>query len=190
MMRLLLILFSVMYGYAAIRYHLGKNVPWTDWLFILNKAFAWLAFTMVAMTIIKDDVLKKYFNVSRKKLGIGGFLLALIHILITIIIFSSAYYPKFYHGEAISLNGWLFIGIGATSALVYSLPFVASLKRLPNENRIFRLGKYGVYINAFHPLLIGIEGWLTPQSWPLFMPPITLLSLVGLLIAMVIRRTS
>ncbi len=190
MMRLILVLFSVMYTYAAIRYHIGKNVPWADWLFILNKSIAWLAFSLVSLTLIKDQVLNKYFKAGRKSLGIAGFLLALIHILITVVIFSSEYYPKFYLGQMISFMGWIYIGIGATSAVIYLMPFFASLKGLANESRIFRLGKYGVWINAFHPLLIGIEGWLTPQSWPLFMPPITLLSLVGLLIAMVMRRDS
>lgn len=189
MLRLVFAFFSMMYAYAAIRYHMGKNVPWTDWLFILNKSFAWLAFTLVSMTIIKDDFLKKYLYVSRKQLGIGGFLFALIHILITILTFSSTYYPKFYSGEVISLNGSIFIGIGVISALIYLMPFVGSLKGLANESRIFRLGKYGIWINALHPFLIGIEGWLKPLSWPFFMPPITLLSLIGLLIAMLIRRS-
>ena len=62
--------------------------------------------------------------------------------------------------------------------LIFSFPLVAALKSYPNEAWQFRLGKYGVLVSIFHPMIIGYSGWLKVVKWPLGMPPITLLAVL------------
>ncbi len=177
LLKLTSILLSVFYGYAVVRYHFGKNVDWKEWPFVLNKAMAWLGFTLLALSILRDSWIKK-LNVDRKQLGLAGFLFALIHVAATPVIFGRELYPKFYDGAGISLNGWMSISAGVASALIFSLPLIASLKGLPRSHWIFGSGKPGLLVLIFHPLLIGIAGWFSPAEWPYHMPPITLWAVV------------
>ena len=42
-MRIILTLFFVFYGYAVVRYHFGKQLDISYFLFVFNKAVAWSA---------------------------------------------------------------------------------------------------------------------------------------------------
>lgn len=168
------LLFFLFYSYAVLRYHIGKEVSWNDWFFIFNKAVAWLGFTLIALSIIKQSQLNKC-NLSRKNLGLTGFVFAFSHVLFVLILFNSNHYPKFYAGNEINFLGWISVGIGFLSLLIFAFPFIAALKNLPNQSKVFRLGKFGVLVNLFHPLFIGFSGWFSPNEWPYYLPPITML---------------
>lgn len=177
MIRFTVFLFSFFYGYAVLRYHVGKSIPWNEWLFILNKAFAWMGFTLIALSVLKEKTLSK-FKLNRRSLGMSGFLFVLYHATTVLILFNEDHYPKFYSDHSINLIGWITIVIGILSLVVFLLPFVAALKKLPNTSKVFKLGKIGLVISMCHPLLIGFKDWFLPGEWPLYMPPITMLAVV------------
>lgn len=179
-------LFILFYSYAILRYHIGKEVSWNDWFFIFNKSIAWMGFTLIAISIIKQSRLKR-FNLSRKNLGMTGFVFAFLHAVFVLILFNSDHYPKFYTGNDLNFLGWISISIGFVSLVIFSFPFVAAWKNKPNTANVFRLGKYGVMLNILHPLAIGFSGWFSPNEWPFYLPPITLLAVMTGIIVFGIR---
>jgi len=175
MKKFALLLFFSFYAYAIIRYHFGKNIPWGEWYFILNKSFAWTGFTLISLSILPEKTLNK-IKLSRRTTGISGFLFVLVHSLSFLILISPEHFPKFYSENEINLTGWLAIVTGILSLTIFTIPFIAALKKLPGQSKVFSLGKIGVIVCFFHPLVIGSSGWLHPESWPYLMPPITLLA--------------
>lgn len=175
MKKLFVLLFSIYYAYAIVRYHIGKDILGDkEFFFVLNKAFAWTAGTLLLLSLLPSYLLEKY-NIKRRAIGKYGYTIALIHITSSIILLDPVLYSKFYSDSQISLDGWLFISLGILSILFFSLPLIASLKNLPNEHSLYRFGKYGVLINLMHVSAIGISGWFHISTWALGMPPITLI---------------
>ena len=189
MLRNLSLLFSILYGYAIVRYHFGKSVPLEDWFFILNKAFAWFAMTLISLTLLKENTLQK-FQFSKRHLGQLGFLFGILHICSALLLFSEKYYPKFYSDHTFSSIGWTSISVGIISILIYSLPLYGSFKKYSSENKLFKFGKIGLLINIIHPILIGYSGWFTINKWPLFMPPITLLAVLFALLLFMLKKSN
>jgi DMSO/TMAO reductase YedYZ heme-binding membrane subunit len=177
MVRFTLILFIISYGYAAIRYHIGADVPFDEWYFILNKSLAWTGFTLVAMSILKTSTLHKW-KLDRRGLGLTGIAFAFIHALSVLVLFSETHYSKLFTEHEINIQGYIALSLGFVSLLIFSFPLFAALKRYPNEAWQFRLGKYGVLVNIFHPMIIGFTGWFGVDKWPLGLPPITLFAVV------------
>lgn len=175
MVRFTFVTFLLFYGYAAIRYHFGANVPIDDWYFILNKALAWTGFTLVALSILKTSTLAKR-HLNRRGLGLTGISFAFIHAISVLVLFSEKHYSKLFTEHQINTQGYIALSLGVLSLLIFSIPLVAALKGYPNEAWQFRVGKYGVLVSIFHPMIIGYSGWLTVGKWPLGMPPITLLA--------------
>lgn len=186
MKRLFLFIFILLYSYAVLRYHFGKNVPWSEWYYILNKAFAWTGFTLICLSVLQQKWLDN-LKTTRRELGVLGFCFVIIHAVSVLFLFNPEHYPKFYSGQEINSLGWIIISIGLLSMLSFSLPFIAAMKSTPATSRVFKLGKIGVLISVFHPLLIGYSGWFSPGSWPYFMPPITLLAVLFCLLVFMIR---
>lgn len=181
-----LLLFIVLYGYAFLRYHIGKDIPMNDWYFILNKSFAWMGFTLIALSILKESTLSK-LNLTRRFLGLNGFGFAVIHACSIYFLFNQVHFPKFYTENQLNLIGWFALSIGFLSILIFSIPFIGAMKQLPNSSQVFRLGKIGMVISLAHPFIIGFSGWISPNEWPLFLPPITLLAVMSGVIILMIR---
>jgi DMSO/TMAO reductase YedYZ heme-binding membrane subunit len=183
---LFLLLFIPFYGYAFIRYHIGKEVPFDEWFFILNKAIAWTAFTSIGLSVLKPKSFE-LINTDRRTTGMTGFSLAIFHSISVLLLFNSAHFEKMYTGDQLNFLGWMAIIIGIVSLLIFSFLFIAALKKLPKEHQIFRFGKVGFLLVMFHPLVIGISGWFSPESWPFYLPPITLLAVLSALTFLLFR---
>lgn len=177
MVRFTFVTFLLFYGYAALRYHVGADVPIDDWYFILNKSIAWTGLTLVALSILKTSTLAKW-HLNRRGLGLTGISFAFVHAISVLVLFSEEHYTKLFTEHQINTQGYTAISLGVLSLMIFSIPLVAALKGYPNEAWQFRLGKYGVLVSIFHPLIIGYSGWLTVDKWPFGMPPITLLSVL------------
>ena len=82
-------------SYAVLRYHVAGPVPWKDFpFFILNKGFSLAAFVLIACNFgfgplrnlgvpVPDSWLA-----ARKAVGMTGFLLVLIHALMSFLLFN------------------------------------------------------------------------------------------------------
>ena len=90
-------------AYAVLRYHIMGPVPWKDFPFyILNKGLSLAAFVLLTFNFsigplknLGATVSEGWLN-SRRALGMTGFLLILIHALISFLLFKPAVYKQFF----------------------------------------------------------------------------------------------
>ena len=115
-----------------------------------------------------------------------GFLLVLIHALISFMLFTPAVYGKFFEPDGtITLLGGLSMLGGVLSFVVlwgYNLSFQTHLK----EDQAFirfitsrRFLLFAFLLGALHLFFMGYQGWMQPGNWEGGSPPI---SLIGFLV--------
>ncbi len=186
MYKLVVIVFSISYLYAIVRYQFGKGL-WEgmDYIFTLNKSLSWTGGTCIAITLLPPFFLKKY-ELSRKFLGSFGYSMILFHCLFSFLLLSPNYYPSFYDEYTLNSHGWTNITFGILSLICFSMALLASLQIVAKRFLIF--GKFGLIFNFLHVLNIGVLKWLPIDNWVLLMPPITLLYVLELTIIYLIRR--
>jgi hypothetical protein len=163
-----LILLCCLYTYAHVRYHIGKGIPLSEWLFILNKSIAWTGGILLGLSLFKYEGKN-----IRNSLGSTGYLFATIHLILDIILMSPEHYPSFYTLGQLNTHAYITITLGATSFICFSTAFIGSISK--NHKYLLRFGRIGILISILHVTMIGKKGWFTPNSWPFHMPPITLL---------------
>jgi hypothetical protein len=171
-MKYILLLFIILYSYAAIRYHIGKELGIEYFTFIVNKAVAWTSATCLGFSLLK-------FNLpfpTKKTFGISSFILGLIHITLTLVLTFGGFFPAYYSDNRISGEGFLVIVSGVLTIILMIFPLLASLFPSRHPKPWIKLGKFALFVNILHPLIIGIKNWWVPGKWPLFLPPITLLA--------------
>ena len=93
-------------GYAIFRYHIAGPVLWKDFpIFILNKGLCLAAFVLLTMNFCLGPLSNLGARISqgwlnaRKALGMTGFLLVMLHVLMSFLLFSPAVYGKFFAAD-------------------------------------------------------------------------------------------
>lgn len=183
------LLFSI--GYAIIRYHIAGPVPWKDFpFFILNKGISLAAFILLTCNFgfgplnnLGVKVPKSWMN-ARKALGMTGFLLVLIHALMSFMLFSPAVYAKLFaaDGTLTLLAGLSMLG-GVLSFVVlwaYNLSFQTHLREDKKfiafiTSRTFLI--WAMLLSAVHLVAMGYPGWMEPAGWHSGIPPISLVAI-------------
>jgi DMSO/TMAO reductase YedYZ heme-binding membrane subunit len=184
------LLFSL--GYAVFRYHIFGPVPWKDFpFFILNKGISLSAFLLLTFDFafgpLKNlgvRVPEGWLN-ARKALGMTGFLLVLIHALMSFMLFSPAIYGKFFavDGTLTLLAGLSMLG-GVLAFVVlwaYNLSFQTHLREDKAFIRFITSRKFmlaALILGGVHVVFMGFQGWLKPSGWHGGMPPISLVAFV------------
>jgi DMSO/TMAO reductase YedYZ heme-binding membrane subunit len=177
-------------SYTVLRYHIFGPVPWKDFpFFILNKGISLSALVLLSLNFGLGPLKKLGGRVpatwldARKSLGMTAFLLVLVHVLMSFLLFKPAVYGKMFESDG-SLT--LFAGLsmlGGVLAFVvlwgYNLSFQTHLR----EDRKFiqfitskRFLLVAMLFSAVHLFFMGYEGWLQPSGWPGGLPPISLVS--------------
>ena len=185
---LLTILFSVFY--SALRYNIIGDVPWKDFpFFIMNKSLSLSAFILLTINFsigplnnLGVSLSGRWLN-ARMPVGITGFLLMLLHVVYSLVLFSPSVYPKFFleDGTLTGLGG-LSISCGVISFIalwIYNVRF----KFLLNEEKVFTnfiTSKHFLLtimiISSAHLFFMGFVGWMNPSKWIGGLPPISLIS--------------
>ncbi|MEN8800189.1 MAG: hypothetical protein ABF293_13115, partial [Flavobacteriaceae bacterium] len=131
-------------GYAVLRYHIMGPVPWKDFPFyILNKGISLSAFILLTFNFsigplnnLGLKVTEGWLN-SRRALGMTGFLLVLIHALISFLLFNPAVYHSFFqeNGTLTLLAGLSMLAgvLGFVFLWAYNLSFQTHLR----EDKVF-----------------------------------------------------
>jgi len=192
-------LFSL--SYAVLRYHIVGDVPWKDFPFlILNKGISLAAFILLTFNFslgpLKNlgvKVSEGWLN-SRQVLGMTGFLLILIHALISFLIFKPEIFGKFFEENG-SLT--LFAGISMLGGILafvvlwaYNLAFKTDLKEDQKfigfiTSRRFLL--IAMLFSMAHLFFMGYEGWLNPSGWNGGLPPISLVAFTFFVVGYIIN---
>ncbi len=177
-------------AYAVLRYHIVGPVPWKDLpFFILNKGLSLSAFILLTCNFgfgplnnLGVKVPEGWLN-ARKALGMTGFLLVLIHALISFMLFSQANYGKFFEadGTLTLLAGLSMLG-GVLAFVVlwaYNLSFQTFLREDQAFIRFITSRKFlltAMLLGAAHLFFMGYEGWLNPSGWHGGIPPVSLVA--------------
>jgi hypothetical protein len=175
-------------AYAVVRYHVVGPVPWKDFpFFILNKGISLSAFIMLACNFgfgplrnIGVNVPEAWLN-ARKALGMTGFLLVLIHALMSFMLFTPAVYGKLFEidGTLTLLAGLSMLGgvLGFVVLWAYNLSFQTFLR----EDQAFiafitsrRFLLVAMLLSGAHLFFMGYKGWIEPTAWHGGLPPISL----------------
>ena len=200
----IVLLFSI--GYAILRYHIVGPVLWKDFpFFILNKGISLSAFILLTFNFtlgplnnLGIKVSEKWLN-ARAALGMTGFLLVLIHALISFMLFNPAIFGKFYeeNGHLTLLAGLSMLG-GIVSFVVlwaFNLAFKTDMKEDKAfirfiTSRIFLL--IAMLFAIAHIFFMGFKGWINPSDWHGGLPPISLVAFafctVGFIINLLGRK--
>ena len=188
-------------SYAVLRYHLAGPVPWKDFpFFILNKGFSLAAFVLIACNFgfgplrnlgvpVPDSWLA-----ARKAVGMTGFLLVLIHALMSFLLFKPAVYGNFFaaNGTMTLLAGLsMLAGVLAFVVLwAYNLSFQTFLR----EDKAFisfitsrRFLLVAFILGGAHLLFMGYAGWMKPGDWHGGLPPISLVAFAVFAMAYIVN---
>jgi DMSO/TMAO reductase YedYZ heme-binding membrane subunit len=177
-------------GYAVVRYHLAGDIPWKDFpLFILNKGLCLGAFVLLTLNFALGPAKNLGLPVSeawldaRKTLGMTGFLLVLVHALVSFLLFSPALYGKFFEDDG------TLTGVAGASMLAGVLGFVFlwaynfSFQTHLRDDKAFinlitsrRVLMWALSLGGLHLFFMGYSGWLQPSGWPGGLPPISLVA--------------
>ena len=177
-------------GYAIMRYHIVGTVPWKDFpFFILNKGISLSAFVLLTFNFgfgplnnLGVKVPQGWLN-ARKALGMSGFLLVLIHAVMSFMLFNSSVYAKFFQqdGTLTLLAGLSTLG-GVLAFVVlwgYNLSFQTHLREDKTFIQFITSRKFllvAMTLGAAHVFFMGYEGWLNPSDWQGGIPPISLVA--------------
>ena len=177
-------------AYAITRYHLVGPVPWKDFpMFILNKGISLSAFIMLTCNFgfgplnnLGVKVPEGWLN-ARKALGMTGFLLVLIHALMSFMLFSPSVYGKFFVEDGtLTMLGGVSMLAGVFAFVVlwgYNMSFQTFLR----EDKAFiqfitsrKFMLFALLLGAAHIFFMGYEGWLNPDGWHGGIPPVSLVA--------------
>ena len=183
-------------AYAIVRYHVAGPVPWKDFpFFILNKGISLSAFVLLTCNFgfgpLKNlgvKVPEGWLN-ARKALGMTGFLLVLIHVLMSFMLFSPSVYGKFFETLLAGLS--MLGGVLAFVVLwAFNLSFQTHLREDQAFIRFITSRKFlliAMLLGAAHLLFMGYEGWLNPSAWHGGIPPVSLVAFTFFTVGYVIN---
>ena len=188
-------------GYAILRYHIFGPVPWKDFpMFILNKGLCLAAFILLTLNFALGPLSNLGVRVSsgwlgaRKALGMTGFLLVMVHALMSFLLFSPAVYGKFFadDGTLTLLSGLSMLG--GVLAFVVLWGYNMSFQTFLREDKAFiefitsrKFMLFALLLGAAHLFFMGYEGWLRPQAWHGGLPPISLVAFAFFAVGYVIN---
>ena len=195
----------ISYVYAILRYNIFGEVCLTYLpLFISNKAvsfssvcFIAISFTSRALGRFWPKLFRSVLD-HRKYFGLLGFSLAVIHSIISLLIFRPEYYEKFfsYKGK-LTLSGELsmLFGILAFFILgVMAITSVPSIKSSMIKNTWIwtqkNCGYLGLFLIFIHLIMMGYESWVNPALWPANMFPISLFAAIVVGFAIILKSYS
>jgi DMSO/TMAO reductase YedYZ heme-binding membrane subunit len=174
-----LIAFIPSFIYAVLRYNIFKEVPWSQTpLWVSNKAFAVTATIMISLSFALPA------NRPRREIGLWGFYIAVIHVILSFLLLLLGNYEKFYQENGFfSLPGGLSLLAGVVSFTALIFAFKNSFAKWRstskvNLNFIHKVVLLALFFNLAHLTLMSSQSWIDISHWPAYLPPITLISVI------------
>lgn len=188
------------FAYAITRYVVFG--PWDVGhipLYVLNKAVSWSALWLVALAVALGPLARlspgrfAQHLWRRRYFGIMGFLLASMHVVMSLTILNYAYYRQFFR-QAFELTALaeFALAMGVLAWFLLLMPLAGSLPGARAQmsarywQRLQAIGGLGLLLGGLH-VSYGVSGWFTPGLWYGGLPPITLWSAAGVVVALGLR---
>lgn len=189
-------------------YNVHKGYDWFHLpLQVTNKAICWTALTGFALSQVPGILARmsntihgnslhtkakwlRNFLKLRKQLGLLSLWFLLVHVIMSLLLFSPAYYGKFFISpkaaatkmNSIGENSMLFAVLGTAFYVIMGLCSLPSIGvQMTNKQWQLVYGPLAWVALAFgtiHVLIMGVKGWNDQHKWPGNLPPITLTSTV------------
>jgi DMSO/TMAO reductase YedYZ heme-binding membrane subunit len=188
-LKAVLLTFAASLLYSVIRYNIVGGVEWKELpLFILNKVFALNGILLLIFTFSVSPLKNLSFNIpqswlnARKGLGIAGFISIFIHLIMSLLLFTPAYYGKFFDlSGKLTLNAGLSMLTGVIAFVILWFYNISFFKTGKNNDlkRIIKSRSFLLLVmpfSALHIFFMGYKGWLNPAGWHGGMPPISLVA--------------
>jgi hypothetical protein len=151
MKKITVFVFLISLLYAVVRYHIGKEIPWSEFPFVLNKSLAFMATFLIGITILPESWFKR-FNATKKPFGTTGYLIAIIHILLVISLVSPERYPLFYDNNEFTARALWVFATGILSVFIFTFAFIASVfgnvLKLSNQSKRFFFKTWSFWFNC------------------------------------------
>ena len=181
---------SLAVGYAALRYHVAGGVPWKDFpLLILNKGLSLGAFVLLTFNFALGPARNLGLPVpeswlgARKAFGMTGFLLVLVHVIASLLLFSPASFGKFFEASGRLTGAAGMSLLGGVLAFVFLWAYNLSFQTHLREDRAFiavitsrRFLIGALLLGGVHLFFMGYAGWLNPAGWHGGLPPVSLVA--------------
>ncbi len=165
----LVLLFTTVY--AVLRYTIFGPVPYEEIpTLIFNKSISFALIILLGLSFLEKKKSEKRYAYLRV---VNMFVI--IHVLLSLALFTKGYFPKLFENEKLTLFGNLSLlaGVLATVFMMF---------------RKFNIKNIYIYLLIeFHLLFIGIKGWFDYHKWFGMMPPITLICFLILLIPILLE---
>lgn len=189
--------------YATLRYNVLRGVSWNSWpLYIGNKILAMAAVVILALSYLLGP-LRRVINFDttlphvRKYLGLLGYGLAGLHAIVSVLIFSPAYYPRLFLpegkltlvGELSMLLGVLAFGLFGIIAVI-SIPSIAQSLDRARWQRIQRSGYLGLALVGLHVAVMGYGGWMRASAYQYGVVPLSLIAVIVVVVTLLARVIS
>lgn len=178
---LLFMLMAIAVSYTLFRYIIfGPVSPEHLPSYLFNKAASMMS--LLTLAVAAQAFHRKNIE-AVKYWGTISLHCVVLHILFSLILLGSNYYPKFFAEAKMNLKGELIMLFGTLATYCYwrlSRPDSAL-----NQNKIKILQLLAALFVGAHLFTMGYAGWLTPHKWHGGMPPISLVSFALAIFALV-----
>jgi len=166
--------------YTFVRYVIFGDVsPDQMPVYLLNKSIAMASTFFLFLTAIS------YARTQMLKVSFWGMLTlhsAYIHIILSLALWSKAYYPRFFNIDKMNLTGELMILLGILAA--YTFWHIYGARSNVIQRKILQL--LSTFFVAGHLVVMGFNGWLSVEKWYGGLPPISLISFLFVCICLVL----
>jgi DMSO/TMAO reductase YedYZ heme-binding membrane subunit len=189
--KVLVVIFLLSLVYSVVQFIVIRDMPWSNLpLLIANKAIAWTSLVSICLSYLTGIFQKtgkrilSGFLPLRKYLGMYGFYLAMVHIMITLSILTADRFPALYDGIRINSKGENVILFGMLCLCGFIMPAISSVKAVRESistekwKRIQQIGYGALLANFFHVFSLDYEIWFVTNNWIGNMPPITMIAAV------------
>ena len=169
-------------------------------LYIANKAIASTAVILIGTSFLIGPLARFWPNAwvprlyMRKHFGVFGFVVAVLHIIITLILLSPQQYPKLYTaaGTLNSTAQWSLL-LGTLAIIMFAaiaITSIPSIERAMNNRKwliIQRTGYLAFLFVLIHLVQLKYKGWINLDNWLNGLPPGSLVPFVFILFVFLMR---
>ena len=169
--------FSTLYAIARYNYFgdvSTQNIP----VYILNKS---ISVSSVVFFLLAGWHHTRGNNPVAKFWGTNSLHFAMLHVVMSFVLLSDSYFPKLYSDGMMNLNGEACVLFGVLATYFYVLLAIRSSR---NFFVMFKCLAAGAI--CLHLFFMGYFNWFTTSDWPGQLPPISLISFLIGIVALVV----